>query len=30
MNRLFATYFSSTISYAMAEESLLAIFTPPL
>jgi len=29
MNRLFATYFSGTISYATASESLLATLTPP-
>ena len=29
MNRLFATYFSGTLSYANASESLLATFTPP-
>ncbi len=29
MNRLFATYFSDTISNATASESLLAILTPP-
>ena len=29
MNRLFATYGNSFISYAMASESLLAILTPP-
>ena len=29
MNPLFATYGNSVISYAMASESLFAIFTPP-
>ena len=29
MNRLFATYFSGTLSYANASESLLAMLTPP-
>ena len=30
MNRRFATYFCGVISYAMAEESLPVIFTPPI
>ena len=28
MNRLFATYFSGTLSYATTSESLLAMLTP--
>ena len=30
MNRLFATYFSDTLSYATASESSFATLTPPL